>query len=172
MYKRGILSMSITMIATTDITGGIGTLKGERLFSIPEDIQNFTEVTEGHIIVFGKNTWDSLLKKPLQKRKNYILTSDNNFSPVDAKVVHSVEEVLKLSETHKIFICGGEETYNSFMPHANKLIMTHVHELNPLGEMFFPEIEFHEWKIIDSVPHAKNEKRNFSFAITTYERRT
>ena len=46
------------------------------LWHIPEDLKRFKELTLGHCIVMGKNTWYSLPKRPLKDRVNIVLTDD------------------------------------------------------------------------------------------------
>jgi dihydrofolate reductase len=42
---------------------------------IEGDLPRFKELTQGQNIVMGRNTWESLPKKPLPNRTNYVLSS-------------------------------------------------------------------------------------------------
>ncbi|WP_078056895.1 dihydrofolate reductase [Corynebacterium bouchesdurhonense] len=42
---------------------------------LPEDLRHFKEVTMGHPIIMGRNTWQSLPKRPLPGRANHVLSS-------------------------------------------------------------------------------------------------
>lgn len=162
--------MSITMIACADINNGIGNDKGELLFKFPKDLSFFKSITSGKVIVMGRKTWDSLPKKPLEKRKNYVLTRNKTFSPNGAKVIHTIDEVLKLSKTHEVFIIGGGEIYSQFMEHADRLIMTHVHVRDMSARTFFPEIKVDDWKIISVKKHEADKANPHDFTFATYER--
>ena len=163
--------MSITLIACIDMGFGIGDKEGNLLFDLPKDMQHFKSVTTGKTVVMGRKTWDSLPKKPLPKRKNYVLTKDESFTPEgNAKVLHSVEEVLEMSKSRDIFICGGGEIYKEFMPHADNLIITHVHVVNMQGRVFFPDIDPKEWDIKSMVKHEEDDNHEHSFTFTHYVR--
>lgn len=161
----------ITLIACIDMADGIGDENGNLLFNIPKDMKHFQSITSGKIVVMGRKTWDSLPKKPLAKRKNYILTRDETFSPTGAKVIHDIEEVIKLGKTHDVMVIGGGEVYSQLIPHADKLILTHVHEFNFKARTFFPEYDPQDWKPTNIQKHEADKKNPHSFTFATYERR-
>lgn len=162
----------ITMIACTDINDGIGDAEGNLLFKIPLDMAHFKSITSGKIVVMGRKTWESLPKKPLPKRKNYVLTTDKSFTVLGAtKVVHSIEEVVELGKHHDIYIIGGGEVYSQMLPYADRLIMTHVHTINHNAEVFFPKIDVKEWKLVNALKNEASKKFPHSFTFATYERK-
>lgn len=163
--------MSITLVACIDMNFGIGDSEGNLLFDLPKDIQHFKSITTGKTVVMGRKTWDSLPKKPLPKRKNYILTKDENFQPEgNAKVLHSIEEVLEISKSKEVFIIGGGEIYKQFMPYADRLIITHVHVVNFSGRVFFPDIDYKEWNVDSMVKNEEDENHEHSFTFANYSR--
>lgn len=102
----------IKIIVAVDKNGAIGK-DNDLLYYIKEDLKNFKEITEGNVVVMGRNTWDSLPIKPLPNRQNVILTnSDNIFEGAD--VLHSLDEVKKLKSTEKkdVYVIGGASVYN------------------------------------------------------------
>lgn len=42
---------------------------------VPEDLRHFKEKTLGGSVVMGRGTWDSIGRKPLKGRDNYVVTS-------------------------------------------------------------------------------------------------
>ena len=105
----------IKMILCSDVTGAIGK-DNDLLFHIKEDMEFFKEMTIGHKVVMGYNTWLSLPKKPLPKRDNYVLY--NGKEDVKEKgmvVLTSIEDVKKLAETDDIIIIGGAMLYNTML---------------------------------------------------------
>ena len=62
-------------IIACDPKGGIGYQNKLPWSNIQGDLPRFKALTDGQIIVMGRNTWDSLPKKPLPNRKNVIVTS-------------------------------------------------------------------------------------------------
>lgn len=160
----------ITIISALDIMDGIGDKNGNLLYNIPEDLKHFKETTMGGIVVMGRKTWDSLKRKPLEGRKNYIVTRDKKFSPEGAKVVHSIDDILKLSEKYSIYIIGGQEIYTSMIEYADNMILTHVHgEVNMEATSFFPQYDHKEWDVVEMVKHESTEKSP-SFTITKYRK--
>jgi len=166
--------MGITLIACTEINGGIGDNENNLLFDLPRDRKHFMSATSGKVVVMGRKTWDSLPddKRPLPKRKNYVLTRDLDWSAEGAKTVNSVREVLELAKTRDVFIIGGGEIYEQFMPHADRLIMTHVHTVHFDARVFFPEIDVRQWHLVHAQKNEEDEKHPHEFTFATYTRRT
>ena len=164
--------MGITLIAMTEINGGIGDANNDLLFDLPRDRRHFQSATSGKTVVMGRKTWDSLPKKPLSKRKNYVLTRDAEWSAEGATVLHSVDEVLELAKSREVFIIGGGEIYNQFMQYADRLIMTHVHTVNYDARVFFPEIDVRQWHLVHAQKNEADKKHEFDFTFATYTRRT
>ena len=163
--------MSITLIACLDMNNGIGDGEGNLLFNLPRDMQHFKTVTSGKIVVMGRKTWDSLPKKPLEKRKNYVLTMDESFSPVGAKVLHNIDEVLELGKKHDVYVIGGGEIYYQLIDDADRLMITHVHTINHNAKVHFPDFGVRDWKITSMTKNDADEKHQYSFTFATYERK-
>lgn len=47
----------------------------------PADLKWFKQCTDGGVVVMGRKTWESLPRKPLPNRMNYVITSDPNIEP-------------------------------------------------------------------------------------------
>ena len=45
------------------------------LWYVPEDLRHFKEKTIGGSVVMGRGTWESIGRKPLKGRDNYVVTS-------------------------------------------------------------------------------------------------
>lgn len=63
------------LIVACDPKGGIGYNNKLPWSKIEGDLPRFKELTQGQNIVMGRNTWESLPKKPLPNRTNYVLSS-------------------------------------------------------------------------------------------------
>ena len=70
----------IAAIVAVDNDWGIG-YNNQLLENIPEDLKRFKELTTGHTVVMGTNTWKSLPKKPLPNRRNIILSRKKEVYP-------------------------------------------------------------------------------------------
>ena len=94
----------IAAIVAVDNDWGIG-YNGDLLEHIPEDLKYFKNVTNGHTIVMGYNTYMSLPVRPLPNRKNIVLTTKNIKLP-GAIVLNSLEELFKeISSEEEVSTC-------------------------------------------------------------------
>jgi len=69
------------LIIACDPNGGIGYKNKLPWSKIEGDLPRFNALTNGKVIVMGRNTWDSLPKKPLSNRTSYVITSDPTIIP-------------------------------------------------------------------------------------------
>jgi dihydrofolate reductase len=115
--------------------------KNRLLWHLPADLKRFKELTTGHPIIMGWNTYKSI-GHPLPDRTNIVI-SDTPQVQVDSdyKVAGSLDEAIKLAQQineEEIFIVGGGETYKQALPIAEKLYLTIVDD-EPEADVFFPE---------------------------------
>ena len=130
---------------------------------LPEDLKMFKRTTSGHPIVMGRKTWDSLGKyKPLPNRQNIVITRDTEWSDEGATVIHSPEQLSQLElMDQQVYIIGGAQIYELFLPSLDALIVSHVYE-NHAGDTYFPEFEtyFNSYEVIEE--YADFEVRKYS----------
>ena len=135
--------MEITLIAAIDKDYKIGN-KNIIPWDIPLDRRIFRKLTLNHPVIMGRKTFESI-GHPLEKRRNIILTRNRNLKMIDCEVVYSIEEALtKVKDEKKVFVIGGEEIFNLFLPFAKKIYLSCV-DLSIEGDKFFPKINFFEW---------------------------
>jgi len=158
----------ISIIVAMDRNRVIG--KDDRMpWKLPADLAYFRKVTLGHTVVMGRKTFESI-GKPLDGRKNIILTRDRGYAKEGCTVVHSIEEALKMiQDEEECFIIGGAEIYSAFLPYTQKLYITYIdHEFE--GDTYFPEINYGEWRMVSRTPGPKNEKISFNYYFEVHER--
>lgn len=168
--KEKYLSEMITIIVAIDRNHGIG-YRNNLLAHLPGDLQRFRKITMGHCLIMGKKTWESLPNKPLPGRKNIVLT-DNELDCFDcADTARSMEEAISLCEPgREIFIIGGGSVYRQFMPLADRLMVTHIHDEFP-ADTWFPEIDGEQWYVSEKEEYISQTPDTISFTYTTYLRR-
>ena len=119
----------MNLIVAADKNWAIGK-NGKLLVSIPEDQRLFREETIGKGIVMGRKTMESLPGgQPLYGRTNIVLSRNPDYRKKGAKVVHSVDEALELLKdvpTDDIFIIGGAEIYEQFLPYCDTAHVTWI----------------------------------------------
>jgi len=114
---------------------------GDLPWHLPADLKFFKKTTLNSAILMGRKTYESI-GKPLPKRRNIVLTRDENWSAEGVEVIHSVEGVNDLPNLsdENLFVIGGAEVYELFLPSMDELIITHV--LEPYkGDTYFPEYQ-------------------------------
>ena len=82
----------------------------------------------------GKNTWDSLPKKPLKGRDNLILSTfeiDNNTSKGITKSFKSIDDIDTFcleNQYDSVWVIGGESVYNTYLNKnlISKIYLTYV----------------------------------------------
>lgn len=117
----------ITVVAAIDRKMGIGKNNALPWPRLANDMKRFRAITqEIGTVVMGKNTALSL-GKPLDGRTNYVLSRTKAELPEGFIVVESMDE---LDELHQgpIAVIGGAQVYDEFLPIADELKITWVHE--------------------------------------------
>jgi len=142
------------------------------LWHLPEDLKRFKRITEGHKIIMGKNTYYSLPKRPLPKRINIILTDKPGEQIDNCVMAYSLNDVVSLCDPDKEnFIIGGGSVYRQFLPIAQTLYITKVHESFE-ADIFFPPIDPVIWEVISIENHLKDDKHPYDYSFVTYKRKS
>lgn len=133
----------MNMIVCVDGNWGIGN-KGELLVSIPADKRMFKERTMGGVVLGGRKTMEGLPGgTTLSGRINMILTHREGYTYGDALVVHSVEEALeriKEYASEDVYIIGGGDVYQAFLPYCDTAYVTKVNYIYE-ADTFFPNLD-------------------------------
>src|SRR5204862_6683226 len=90
------------------------------------DMKFFKETTIGNAVVMGRRTWLTL-KGPLPDRQNIVLSRHRNLESNDSVVVLSnAASVLDLARNQEgdLFVIGGAQVYESFLPQIERWIVT------------------------------------------------
>ncbi len=119
------------------------------IWSIPEDMAHFKALTQGHAVLMGRKTWESLPPRfrPLPGRRNIVITRQESYQAPGAEIATSVEGAIALAKAEpKLFIIGGAEIYTQALAKADSLELTEV-DLTPDGDAWFPTLVDDEWRI-------------------------
>lgn len=140
-------------IAAVDRKGAIG--KGGKLpWHYPADMKFFRETTTGHAVVMGRKTWLTI-GKPLKNRLNLVLSRDSTIEPQESLLVFSdIESVLSFSSslTTDLFVIGGAQIYEAFLPYTQKWIITEVPLTVSRADAFMPKDYLKGFKVVDTKP--------------------
>lgn len=160
----------LTIIAAISTNGVIGT-EGRLPWHLPEDLKLFKQLTEGHTVVMGRKTWESLpaSARPLPNRKNVVVTRNEEYSAAGATVVHSVKEALAVrAPSGQMFCIGGGNLYEQMLPYAQRMVLTRVHA-NIIGDTYFPQFERLKWTLVCTKSY-RGSRSKLSFDVLTYLR--
>ena len=131
------------MIVALNQDGIIG-INNKIPWYIPEDLQRFKKITEGHIVIMGRKTYESLPVKhrPLKNRLNIVLSRQTNINESNIEhdnliftTMDNIYDIIKENiynddaddqNKKKIFIIGGSEIYNLFMNQCSIIHITEV----------------------------------------------
>lgn len=141
----------------------------------PEDLAHFAETTMGHPVVMGRVTYESIVEDlggPLPGRTNVVLTTRDLDLPEGAVAVDSIAAAIETAgdvlaasgrEGSAVYVAGGAAVYEQFLPRADRLVLTEIHD-SPEGDTYFPVVDWTRWTEVD-----REDREALSFV--TYERR-
>ena len=162
--------MIISIIVATGRNNEIGK-DNELLWHLPADLKHFKEITNGHTIVMGRKTFESLPKGALPNRRNMIVSRNADLKIEGAEVYASIDQaLLKAIDEEEVFIIGGAQIYKQAFPDADKIYLTKVNALFPDATAFFPEIKSAEWREVSREFHPADEKNPYAFTFIELEK--
>lgn len=110
------------LILACDPNGGIGYKNKLPWKSIKHDLPRFKQITENKVVVMGRNTWESLPKKPLPKRVNVIISK--TLQSLDEAIV--LPNIGRLKEADDVWIIGGSKLIQSVWEYIHEIHLTIV----------------------------------------------
>ncbi len=163
--------MNIAIIAGIGINRELGK-ENKLLWYLPNDLKYFRKMTNGHTVIMGRKTYESI-GKALPGRNNIVITKDTTYTNNDTKIVHSIEEALelakKIEEHAEIFIIGGAQIYEQGIPYANMLYITHIDGTFD-ADTFFPLIDTNVWRKLSEEKHEKDEHHKYNYTFAVYKK--
>ena len=160
--KKPKISM-IAAVAAKDRAIG---KNNQLLWDIPADLARFKNITSGHPVIMGLNTFKSL-PFLLPGRLNVVLTPDEMDIP-GATVVHSLEDAYKVAseaDSEEIFVIGGGYVYTQAINSADRLYLTLV-EGDYEADVYFPDYSM----FTRTVEQETGESNGYNFTYVTLER--
>ncbi len=163
--------MNISLVVAASQNNVIG--KDNRLlWSLPNDMKHFKNVTWGMPVLMGRKTFESF-KKSLKGRKNIILSRQKGYKPDNAIVVDNLRDVellVKGMDVKELMVIGGGEIYKMYFPKANRIYLTRVNTVID-GDTFFPVINEKEWKLVSRIENKADGRHAYDYAFEEWVRR-
>lgn len=159
--------MIISFVVAIAENNAIGKDNG-LLWHLPTDLKHFKRITNGHTIIMGRKTFDSM-GKPLPNRRNIVITRNADLKIEGAEVTTSVDDALALCKTEEeVFIIGGAEIYREALDKTDRIYLTTVHQRFE-GDAYFPELDRNKWVETAREEHQPDEKNKIAFTFSTLE---
>ncbi len=140
------------------------------IWNLPSDKRFFRKMTDGHTIIMGRKTFESL-GRVLPNRHHVVLTQEKGYeAPEGVDVYNSFADIMRkyANTEEEIFIIGGGEIYTMFMPYSQRMYLTHINEIFFNAQVFFPHIDESEW---DIATLQEIEENGLEATIKEYDRK-
>ena len=160
----------LTLIAAVSEDGYISRGQGVP-WDLPRDRVHFRAATAGKWLLLGRRTYQEMLGW-FRDHTPLVLTRDPTFVPPIGQAVRDVPQALELAAAagvDEIYVCGGSAAYALAMPHADRLLVTHVSTRLGSG-VPFPTIETPPWKLVSSTRHPADAENIHAMRIADYRR--
>ncbi len=156
--------MKISIVVAAAENGVIGK-DNQLLWKLSSDLKRFKSITNGHFILLGRKTFESI-GKPLPNRTSLIISRNFECDFENCFVFKTINDAIVFAaqqNQQEIFVVGGGEIYKQILPLTNTIHLTIVHtEID--GDTYF-EYDDSNWKVMHSAFIPKDEKNEFD---TTY----
>ena len=132
--------MKLTLIAAIGENRELGK-NNDMIWHLPQDLKFFRKQTQGHMIVMGRKTFESL-PGMLPKRHHVVISRSCTDLGKDVEMCASVEEFLNRykDSDEEIYCIGGGMIYTEMLPYADKLVLTEI-EAKADAEVYFPKFD-------------------------------
>ena len=164
-----MVKSELTIIAAASTNNVIG-FDNKLIWNIPKDLKRFKELTQGHSVIMGRKTFESL-PSPLPNRRNIVVTRNKDYSPEGIEVFSSIEDAIDVCKDDlQPFIIGGGEIYSQTINLVDKIELTRVYK-NYQGDAFFPDIPLDKFELASELVNYLDDDSNTKYSFLTYIRK-
>lgn len=163
--------MIVSHIVAASKNNVIG-VDGDLPWHIPEDFKFFKDKTNGHILIMGRKTLESLPGgKPLPNRLHIVITRQNDYVADNTIIVNSIEQAIEEAKKHtdkygeEVFIAGGGEIYKQSLPFTNRIYLTRIC-MEVEGDTLYPEVD----ESLFSLTEESKRTQPVEFSFLTYDK--
>lgn len=162
--------MILSIIVAADENNAIGK-DNDLLCHLPNDLKYFKRVTEGHTVIMGRKTFESLPKGALPNRRNIVITRDRDLKFDRCEMVSSLEEAIALCmHEDELFVIGGGSVYSQALGLADRLYLTKIHHKFNGADVFLPSIDISEWSLAHHETYLADEKNQYAHSFEVYDK--
>jgi len=157
--------MKVSGIVALSENGIIGK-KGKIPWHLPNDLKQFRNLTEGHCVVMGRKTYESI-GRPLSNRTNIVITRGTYPGVVITPSFEWALEFARFQKETELFVIGGAQVYKAAEPFMARLYVTVVHTQIE-GDTSFP-ISLDNWILQKVELHSSDDKHQYCYSFKLYE---
>jgi dihydrofolate reductase len=158
----------IVAISTNRVIGA----NNQLLWHLSDDLKYFKKLTLGKPVVMGRKTFESI-GRPLPDRSNWVISGNLHYIvPTGVMLCQSLAEAISALERKgepEVMVIGGGQVYRAALVLAQRVYLTEVAVDLP-GDVFFPVLASHQWRVVSRVAHPRDEKHPYDFSWVTFER--
>jgi len=150
---------------------------GKLPWRLKSDLAIFKQVTMGKPVIMGRNTWESLPRKPLPGRTNIVLSRDQSFTARGAVVCEEFSEAVSIAREQarddgaaEVCVIGGASVFALALAKAQRLYLTEV-EAEVEGDVVLPPLDESQWREVRREAHPASEVDDYPFIFRVLERR-
>lgn len=142
------------------------------LCHLPSDLKYFKSITNGHTVIMGRKTFESLPNGALPNRRNIVLTRTKDVHYPNCEVCGSIQEAFaSCKDEDEVFIIGGASIYEEAIKLADKLYVTYIHHSFEGADAFFPPIDQLQWNEISRIDNQLDDKNLYAYTFIIYEKK-
>lgn len=127
------MSKIIAIAAVT--VDGILAIDGKMPWNVAEDLDRFKRFTINNTIIMGRKTWESIGKKCLSNRINFVISKKPSWALVQdtcatyfTHIDYAINESQLKYPDKDIYIIGGASIYSQTLPICDELELTIIKE--------------------------------------------
>jgi dihydrofolate reductase len=162
---------AVVAVAKNGVIGRDGDLP----WRIPSDLKRFKAVTLGKPVVMGRKTWDSLPRKPLPGRPNFVVSRTlaeadgaTVFADIDAAISAAQAAAQELG-VDEVCLIGGARLYTDLLEQTDRIYFTEV-DLEPEGDAVFPALDSAVWREVETERVEPQQGDDAGFTVRILDR--
>jgi dihydrofolate reductase len=167
------LRVSMIVAATRDeVIGDAGDLP----WHLPDDLRRFKALTSGHVVVVGRKTHESIVKRlgrSLPGRISVVVTREVRpgegsviYQPTVAAALSVARAIEEFAGRDEVFVIGGAQVYEAALPSVDRVYLTRV-ESTADGDTRMPAGWLDGFALVD---HEVVETNALPYSLERYQR--
>ena len=164
--------MLLSLVLAIDEKNALG--KNNSLpWHLPADLKRFKNITMGHTIIMGRNTYESI-GRTLPGRSHIVLSRNANYMlPPYISTASSLSAALPIASAkneEEAMVIGGAQVFAEAISRADKIYLTRIHATFD-ADTFLQVIKMDDWDITEEHSFAADEKNPYPYTFLTLERK-